>query len=73
MHVLYSNPKVLYAPNGTQADEVIDKANATFALIDKISVYARKWLNVSEEIRDYLSQNKTAQNLKSIREVLGRL
>ena len=25
IHVLYSNPKVLYAPNGTQADEIIQK------------------------------------------------
>lgn len=25
MHVLYSNPKVLYAPNNTQADDVISK------------------------------------------------
>ena len=25
IHVLYSNPKVLYAPNGTQADSVIQK------------------------------------------------
>ena len=25
IHVLYSNPKVLYAPNGTEADVVIAK------------------------------------------------
>ena len=25
LHVLYSNPKVLYSPNNTQADQVIEK------------------------------------------------
>ena len=25
MHVLYSNPKVLYAPNSTMADDIITK------------------------------------------------
>lgn len=25
LHVLYSNPRVLYAPNGTEADIVIQK------------------------------------------------
>jgi len=27
VHLLYSNPKILYSPNGTQADEVIKKVN----------------------------------------------
>ena len=27
VHVLYSNPRVLYAPNNTQADAVIKKVN----------------------------------------------
>lgn len=27
LHVLYGNPKVLYAPNGTDADLIIKKAS----------------------------------------------
>ena len=29
VHVLYSNPKVLYAPNGTEVDDVIRKVTET--------------------------------------------
>ncbi len=45
------------------------QANGTFAMLDEISVYARKWLNVSGEIRAYLMENDTDSNLDSIREV----
>ncbi|CAI9718098.1 ATP-binding cassette sub-family A member 2-like isoform X2 [Octopus vulgaris] len=69
VHVLYSNPKVLYAPANTSADNVIRQANQTFALLDRISEYAEKWLNISEELRLYLSRNETAEHLDSIREI----
>ena len=32
VHLLYSNPKILYSPNGTQADEVIKKVNYKYDL-----------------------------------------
>lgn len=69
VHVLYSNPKVLYAPANTSADLVIRQANQTFALLDHISKYAEKWVNVSEELHLYLSRNETAEHLDSIREI----
>ncbi|XP_050394470.1 ATP-binding cassette sub-family A member 2 [Patella vulgata] len=67
VHILYSNPKVLYAPVNTSADDVIVKANATFAFIDLIGVYADKWLNVSVELREYLEKPQTAKNLQLMR------
>ena len=45
------------------------QANETFTLIDEISRYASKWLNVSSQIREYLMKNTTEDNLDSIREV----
>ncbi|KAL8562888.1 hypothetical protein ACOMHN_004580 [Nucella lapillus] len=68
-HYLYSNPKILYAPNNTAADEVIRKANATFEFIDSIGNYAREWLNISQELHDFLRKPKTEHNLQDIREM----
>ncbi len=47
------------------------QANQTFALVDTISEYARKWLIVSAEIRKYLTKNSTNYNLMDIRQVMG--
>ncbi|CAC5402030.1 ABCA2 [Mytilus coruscus] len=69
VHVLFSNPKVLYAPNNTAADTIIIKANQTFQLIQEVNIYARKWQNVSAELRAYLLENKTEHNLISIRQM----
>ena len=33
MHVLYNNPKVLYAPNSTMADEIINKVSLPHRVI----------------------------------------
>eukprot|EP00918_Siedleckia_nematoides_P057595 GHVU01125596.1.p1 GENE.GHVU01125596.1~~GHVU01125596.1.p1 ORF type:complete len:1296 (-),score=180.93 GHVU01125596.1:585-4472(-) len=73
VHVLYSNPKVLYAPNNTAADLVIKQANQSFVLVDRISEYATKWLNVSAQLRHYLMLNSTVKNLESIREMQHEL
>ena len=69
VHIMYSNPKVLYAPDNTSADDVIHQANATFAFVDLIGKYARKWLNVSQELKAYLEKPKTDHNLDSIRKM----
>ena len=45
------------------------QANDTFALIDTVTTYANKWLNVSKELRAYLELNTTDKNLGEIREV----
>ena len=41
IHVLYNNPKVLYAPNNTEADTIIRKVSVA---LDHI---CRKWMIVS--------------------------
>jgi hypothetical protein len=40
--------------------------NGTFQVIDVISEFARKWLNVSADIRGYLLLNKTGSNIQEI-------
>ncbi|GBL93401.1 ATP-binding cassette sub-family A member 2 [Araneus ventricosus] len=69
VHVLYSNPKVLYAPNNTDADEIIIKANETFELLATVSEYAQKMLNISEEIRIFLAENSTDHSLSVLKQI----
>lgn len=69
VHVLYSNPKVLYTPNNTAANLIIKKANKTFELLDVVTRYSKKMLNVSHEIREYLAQNTTDHSLAILRHI----
>lgn len=39
IHLLYSNPRILYSPNGTQADEVIQKVNYKYDLFLAMELY----------------------------------
>ncbi|KAL3870668.1 hypothetical protein ACJMK2_038713 [Sinanodonta woodiana] len=50
-HILYGNPKILYAPNNTAANKIIAKLNETMELIGNITYVAKTWLQVSEETR----------------------
>lgn len=70
VHALYNNPKVLYAPNNSAANLIINKANGTFSLVDAVSEYALKWKTISTEIREYLLRNTTEHNINEIIEVL---
>ena len=45
------------------------QANSTFQFIDSIGDYAREWLSISQELRDFLHKPKTERNLQAIREV----
>ncbi|XP_023231434.1 ATP-binding cassette sub-family A member 2-like [Centruroides sculpturatus] len=73
VHVLYSNPKVLYSPNNTAADKIIEKANETFELLDMVTQYARKMLNISEEIKAFLAQNSTEHSLSVLQKIRKNL
>ncbi|XP_055898501.1 ATP-binding cassette sub-family A member 2-like [Biomphalaria glabrata] len=68
-HYLYYNPTVLYAPNNSAADRIIDKANTTIAFIDLISTYASEWLNMSQRLHAYLQEEKTARNLDLVKKM----
>ncbi|CAM1324270.1 ABCA2 (predicted) [Pycnogonum litorale] len=69
VHVLYSNPKVLYAPNNTAADKIIKKANETFELLGAVSQYAEKLLQITGVIREYLMLDKTEHNLRILKHI----
>ncbi|KAG1677981.1 ATP-binding cassette sub-family A member 2 [Nymphon striatum] len=70
---LYSNPKILYAPNNTDADKIIKKANVTFELLNSVNMYAEKILNVTEDIRNYLMMKKTEHDLIVLRQIQHNL
>uniref|UniRef100_A0A2R5LDX6 ATP-binding cassette sub-family A member 2 n=1 Tax=Ornithodoros turicata TaxID=34597 RepID=A0A2R5LDX6_9ACAR len=73
VHVLYSNPKVLFTPNNTAANLIIKKANETFELLDMVTRYSKKMLNVSHDIRDYLAWNTTDHSLAILRHIRENL
>ncbi|XP_058842654.1 ATP-binding cassette sub-family A member 2-like isoform X3 [Acipenser ruthenus] len=58
VHLMTTNPKILYSPVGSEADKVIQKANETFAFVGNVTHYARVWLNISAEIRTFLEERK---------------
>ena len=41
----------------------------TFELVDTINNYAREWLNISSDLRDYLMKNSTKHNLEAVKQV----
>uniref|UniRef100_A0A8C9SWW6 ATP-binding cassette sub-family A member 2 n=1 Tax=Scleropages formosus TaxID=113540 RepID=A0A8C9SWW6_SCLFO len=58
VHLMTTNPKILYSPIGSQVDKVIQKANETFAFVGNVTRYARVWLNISAELRAFLEEGK---------------
>nr|XP_045372274.1 LOW QUALITY PROTEIN: ATP-binding cassette sub-family A member 2 [Camelus bactrianus] len=73
VHLMTSNPKILYAPAGSEADRVILKANETFALVGNVTHYAQLWLNISAEIRSYLEQGRLQQHLRWLQQYVTEL
>nr|XP_038044003.1 ATP-binding cassette sub-family A member 2 isoform X9 [Anas platyrhynchos] len=64
VHLMTSNPKILYAPVGTEVDKVILKANETFAFVGNVTHYAKVWLNISPEIRAYLEEGRLQRRIR---------
>ncbi|MBN3323823.1 ABCA2 protein, partial [Atractosteus spatula] len=58
VHLMTTNPKILYSPVGSEVDKVIQKANETFAFVGNVTHYARVWLNISAELRTFLEEGK---------------
>ncbi|XP_052774715.1 ATP-binding cassette sub-family A member 2-like isoform X2 [Mya arenaria] len=69
VHVLYSNPKLLYAPNNTAVQKIIKKANGTFEIVSSVSDYAKEWLAISTDLRSYLQLDSTRQNIIAIQQI----
>uniref|UniRef100_A0A8C7RNW6 ATP-binding cassette sub-family A member 2 n=1 Tax=Oncorhynchus mykiss TaxID=8022 RepID=A0A8C7RNW6_ONCMY len=63
VHLMTTNPKILYSPVGSQVDKVIQKANETFAFVGNVTHYARVWLNISAQLRTYLEEGKLHHQL----------
>ncbi|XP_057355252.1 ATP-binding cassette sub-family A member 2 isoform X2 [Manis pentadactyla] len=73
VHLMTSNPKILYAPAGSEADRVILKANETFAFVGNVTHYAQVWLNISAEIRHFLEQGRLQQHLRWLQQYTAEL
>ncbi|XP_033642721.1 ATP-binding cassette sub-family A member 2-like isoform X2 [Asterias rubens] len=59
LHVLFSHPKIFYAPNTTDVNDLIDKASDMIHMMQNITNYARLWRNISREIRTYMHMDST--------------
>lgn len=63
-HVIYSNPVILYTPNTKVIrDNLVKKVNSTFELFALINEFSTKWLNVSNEIGEYLKSDISSSQL----------
>uniref|UniRef100_A0A3Q3SME2 ATP-binding cassette sub-family A member 2 n=1 Tax=Mastacembelus armatus TaxID=205130 RepID=A0A3Q3SME2_9TELE len=63
VHLMTTNPKILYSPIGSQVDKVIQKANETFAFIGNVTHYTRVWLNISSQLRTFLEEGRLHSHL----------
>ncbi|KAM7094065.1 ATP-binding cassette sub-family A member 2 isoform 2-T2 [Molossus nigricans] len=73
VHLMTSNPKILYAPAGSEADRVILKANETFAFVGNVTHYAQVWLNISAELRSFLERGGLQQHLPWLQQYVEEL
>eukprot|EP00058_Branchiostoma_floridae_P014634 XP_002600122.1 hypothetical protein BRAFLDRAFT_66631 [Branchiostoma floridae] len=80
LHLLTSNPKILYSPNGTWADsmtfpngteidKVIKKVAEPFTFISNVTFIADQWLNRSRELRHFIQENSTQQDIQWLRQL----
>ncbi|XP_056394152.1 ATP-binding cassette sub-family A member 2 isoform X4 [Hyla sarda] len=73
VHLMTSNPKILYSPVGTEVDKVIRKANETFAFVGNVTQYAKMWMNISAEIRSLLEDGMLQQRIQRLQQVTSYL
>ncbi|XP_041049177.1 ATP-binding cassette sub-family A member 2 isoform X10 [Carcharodon carcharias] len=73
VHLMTTNPKILYSPVGTEVDKVIEKANETFAFVGNVTHYATVWLNISSEIRTFLEDGKLQDRISWLQQFTSDL
>ncbi|XP_051552216.1 ATP-binding cassette sub-family A member 2-like isoform X2 [Myxocyprinus asiaticus] len=73
VHLMTTNPKILYSPIGSEVDKVIQKANETFAFVGNVTHYARVWLNISAELRAFLEEGKLHNHLMWLQQFIADL
>uniref|UniRef100_A0A8C4Z4Y0 ATP-binding cassette, sub-family A (ABC1), member 2 n=1 Tax=Gadus morhua TaxID=8049 RepID=A0A8C4Z4Y0_GADMO len=73
VHLMTTNPKILYSPIGSQVDKVIQKANETFAFVGNVTHYARVWLNISAQLRTFLEDGRMHDHLAWLQQLTQEL
>ncbi|TRY81949.1 hypothetical protein DNTS_013397 [Danionella cerebrum] len=73
VHLMTTNPKILYSPIGSEVDKVIQKANETFAFVGNVTHYSRVWLNISAELRAFLEEGKLQNHLMLLQQFIADL
>jgi len=66
LYALTNDPKILYAPNGTEADIVVKKTGHLLTLVKRSKEFAKNWLNTSRIIQQKLELNSTQNTLKTL-------
>ncbi|XP_053276075.1 ATP-binding cassette sub-family A member 2 isoform X1 [Pleuronectes platessa] len=73
VHLMTTNPKILYSPIGSQVDKVIQKANETFAFVGNVTHYTRVWLNISAQLRTFLEEGRLHSQLVWLHQLSSEL
>uniref|UniRef100_A0A665TKW0 ATP-binding cassette sub-family A member 2 n=1 Tax=Echeneis naucrates TaxID=173247 RepID=A0A665TKW0_ECHNA len=73
VHLMTTNPKILYSPIGSQVDKVIQKANETFAFVGNVTHYTRVWLNISAQLRTFLEEGRLHSHLMWLQQLSSEL
>eukprot|EP00111_Clytia_hemisphaerica_P002239 TCONS_00006276-protein len=66
MYMLTHDPMVLYAPNGTEADQVVRKSGHFLKVMEDTKKLAKKWLELSTKLDVFLTKNQTQVWLKRL-------
>ncbi|KAM3610350.1 uncharacterized protein V6R79_002902 [Siganus canaliculatus] len=73
VHLMTTNPKILYSPIGSQVDKVIQKANETFAFVGNVTHYTHVWLNISAQLRTFLEEDRLHNHLVWLQQLSSEL
>ncbi|XP_051806589.1 ATP-binding cassette sub-family A member 2 [Acanthochromis polyacanthus] len=73
VHLMTTNPKILYSPIGSQVDKVIQKANETFAFVGNVTHYTKVWLNISTQLRTLLEEGRLHSYLAWLQQLSSEL
>ncbi|XP_037633283.1 LOW QUALITY PROTEIN: ATP-binding cassette sub-family A member 2 [Sebastes umbrosus] len=73
VHLMTTNPKILYSPIGSQVDKVIQKANETFAFVGNVTHYTKVWLNISAQLRTFVEEGRLHNHLVWLQQLSSEL
>lgn len=73
VHLMTTNPKILYSPIDSEVDKVIQKANETFAFVGNVSHYTQVWLNMSAQLRTALEEGRLHSHMVWLQKLSSEL